>query len=381
MLVVECRNFLKIGRCFPFAFVHGGTAAEHQAFRRDIAFQLAVHVIAHPAGIGNHANLRVGDFPFVEHGFSGRFHAFLHHNQHPLLAFAEQDFPGLHIGLAQRNLVQPHIHARAALGAHFAGGTGDAGSAHVLDAHHSSGGNQLHGRFEDKLFPEGIAHLHAGQVVGCVFADILGCESRSVDAVFAGCRTEDIHRIARPVGCGAYGFAHFHQAYAHRVDEDIGFVAVVEIHFTTDGRNAECIAVITDAFHHAFEEPLGAFSFDIAEAQRIELCNRTGAHGEHIAVDAAHAGGCTLVWFDGAGVVMAFDLEAAGQSVADIHQSGIFFTGLGEQFAAVAGKGFQPGDGVFVAAVLAPHHGIHTQFIEVGGPAQDFPDFVKFFGQ
>ncbi len=60
-----------------------------------------------------------------------------------------------------------------------------------------------------------------------------------------------------------------------------------------------------------------------AKAQRVQVGDRPGAHGEDIAQDAADPGRRTLVGLDEAGVVVALHLEDGGQPIADIDHAGI----------------------------------------------------------
>jgi len=60
-----------------------------------------------------------------------------------------------------------------------------------------------------------------------------------------------------------------------------------------------------------------------AEAQRVGAGDGPGAHGEHVAQDAAHAGGGALVGLDEGGVVVRLHLEHDGVAVADVDDAGV----------------------------------------------------------
>ncbi len=62
---------------------------------------------------------------------------------------------------------------------------------------------------------------------------------------------------------------------------------------------------------------------DRTEAQRIHDGDRTCAHGEDIAQNAAHAGCGALERFDKRRVVVGFDLEGTSPAVADVDNAGI----------------------------------------------------------
>ncbi len=59
------------------------------------------------------------------------------------------------------------------------------------------------------------------------------------------------------------------------------------------------------------------------EAEGVHDGEGTCAHGEDVAEDAADAGGCALVGFDVAGVVVGLDLEGAGPTVAYVDDAGV----------------------------------------------------------
>ena len=87
--------------------------------------------------------------------------------------------------------------------------------------------------------------------------------------------------------------------------------------------------------------------------------------GEDVAIDTAHTRCCTLVWFNGARVIVAFDLERACPAVTDVDQSGVLLPRLGQQLRAAPWQGLQLLDGILVRAMLAPHDGKNAQ------PAQE----------
>ena len=130
--------------------------------------------------------------------------------------------------------------------------------------------------------------------------------------------------------------------------------------------------------HDAAEQMLCLRVRQISEAEGIEGCDRPGTHGENIPVDAPDACGCALKGFDGGRMVVRFDLEHHAETIADIHQTRVFITGLDEQFFAIAGESLQPSNRILVAAVFAPHHGIGSQFRKIGGSTQDQSYLLEF---
>src|SRR5690606_9207240 len=63
---------------------------------------------------------------------------------------------------------------------------------------------------------------------------------------------------------------------------------------------------------------------------------------------------------------------------AYIYQPGIFLTGFYQQALPFTRKGFQPFNGVFVTAMLAPHNGVHSYLIKVWGTTEYLLYFFEF---
>src|SRR5437762_13793310 len=83
------------------------------------------------------------------------------------------------------------------------------------------------------------------------------------------------------------------------------------------------MAVAADAADDARYEMPGARMRGVAEAQKIQARDRTRAHGEHVAQDAADAGRRSLIGLDVARVVVALHLEYDREAVADRDHAGI----------------------------------------------------------
>ena len=92
----------------------------------------------------------------------------------------------------------------------------------------------------------------------------------------------------------------------------------------------------------------------LAEAQEVEAGDRARAHGENVAQDAADAGRRALIGLDERRMVVAFHLEDARQTVADIDDARILARpldhpgGFRRQAAQMQARGF-------VGAMLVPH--------------------------
>ena len=103
--------------------------------------------------------------PLCEDAQDFVFAALFGDEQHALLAFGEHDLVGAHAGFALRHAVELDVEADAAARAHLAGGAGEAGSAHVLNADDGAGLHGFKAGFEQQLLHERIADLDVGALV------------------------------------------------------------------------------------------------------------------------------------------------------------------------------------------------------------------------
>ncbi len=162
-------------------------------------------------------------------------------------------------------------------------------------------------------------------------------------------------------------------ADGHRVDQRIAVVGGMEIDLAADRRHADAVAVAADAAHHAIDDALRHRVGGRAEAQRVQVGDRAGAHGEHVAQNAADAGGRALVGFDEARMVVALHLEHGGEPVADIDHAGVL-AGAVDHPGRLGRQLPQPDARRLVAAVLRPHDAEHAEFGERRRAAHDLQD-------
>src|SRR5437016_359594 len=73
------------------------------------------------------------------------------------------------------------------------------------------------------------------------------------------------------------------------VHQRIAVVAIFKDALAAHGRNAEAVAVMRDARHHAFHNPTIARHVQRAETQGIHDGDRPRTHGEDVAQNAAYA--------------------------------------------------------------------------------------------
>src|SRR5258708_4956151 len=99
----------------------------------DVGGDFAGKLEDQPPGLGDMANSREIQFPFLEDAARLGFAAGAEHHQHALLAFAQHDLVGAHAGFAHRYEVEVEFDAEPAFAGHLDGGGGEARSTHVLD--------------------------------------------------------------------------------------------------------------------------------------------------------------------------------------------------------------------------------------------------------
>src|SRR3989441_267839 len=128
-----------------------------------------------------------------------------------------------------------------------------------------------------------------------------------------------------------------------------------------------------DAGHHALHEVRRARVVEAPEAERVEVRDRTRAHGEHVAQDAAHARRRTLEGLDERGMVVALDLEHRGEPTADVDRARVLARAL--QHPRAPGRQLaQEGARALVRAVLGPHDREHAELLQRGGAPEQRHD-------
>ena len=194
--------------------------------------------------------------------------------------------------------------------------------------------------------------------------------------------------IADAFCLGEKNFFLARDAERERVDERILRVARLEADFAADGGHAEAVPVVADAADDTVENAsiLGGFfgrsrfaRRDFTEAKRIENGDGPRAHGEDVAENSADAGGRALERFDIARMIVRFNLEGGDETIADVHDAGVFARTLHDEFSA-RGKALEMYFAGFVGAVLAPHHGENAEFGDVGIATENFLDARVLFG-
>ena len=115
------------------------------------------------------------------------------------------------------------------------------------------------------------------------------------------------------------------------------------------------------------------------EAQRVEAKLGARAHRKDIANNSADARGRSLKWLDRAGMIVTFDFECDCPTVTNIDDAGVFFARSDQNVRTARREFFELFTGVFVRAVLAPHHGKNSELGEIRFAPENLFDPLKLF--
>jgi hypothetical protein len=192
--------------------------------------------------------------PAVEDLHHLRLAAFLHHQQHPLLGFREQVFPGSHAAFPRRHSVEVKADPHPSLGGHFRSGAGEASRPHILGSHHSSCGKGLQTGLDEALAQEGIPHLHCRPILLRILLELGAGKAGAADAIPPGGGAHVQDRVPHPPRCRFHHCRRLQQPQGHDVDQGIAAVAGIHRHFSPHCGYPDTVAVVGDPFHHPGHE-------------------------------------------------------------------------------------------------------------------------------
>jgi hypothetical protein len=249
---------------------------------------------------------------------------------------------------------------------------GEASRTAVLQRLDEPAFDELERRFDQLLAGEGVADLHGGPLVRIVLAEL---------------RTREYRRAADPVPSGRGAVEHdvradrgrararnpvrTNEADAHRVDEAVVSIGLVEDRFAADGRYAARVSVMPDAGDRSAEVVVG-----FRKTQSVENRDRPRTHGDDVAQDPADARGRSLERLDRRGVVVRLDLEGDGLVLAEVDHAGVLTGALQDTFS-LGGKAPQQEGRVLVAAMLRPEQGKDGELEIVRVAAEQLADAVE----
>ena len=274
--------------------------------------------------------------------------------KHAFLGLGDHDLEGLHVVLAQRHLGEIESDTDWTARCHLRCGGGEPGGAEILQANEDVVAHEFERGLDQALAHVRVADLDRRALFVAARIDVLrGEHGRSTDSIATGTRAKQHNKVADASRGGALEIRGLEDADPHRVDEARLLVAGIEAHFATDVGHTNAVAVMTDTANGSVEESPCALGCWIAEAERVENRDRTGAHREDIAEDAADTGCGALKWLDSRRVVVALDLEGHTQAIADVNDAGVFARTL-QNGGPGRWKTTQNRLRMLVAAVLAP---------------------------
>ena len=166
------------------------------------------------------------------------------------------------------------------------------------------------------------------------------------------------------------------QPDAHRVDEAVARVALVEDSFAPDGGYADAVPVVADAAHGPREHPARATVGRIAEAQRVEKRHGSGAHRHDVSEDSTDARRRALEGLDGRRVVVALDLEGNREPFADVDDAGVLARSL-EDGGASSRESLQERRRMLVPAMLGPEEAEDRKLEVIWRPVEQSTDTVE----
>src|ERR1700756_5019397 len=153
-------------------------------------------------------------------------------------------------------------------------------------------------------------------------------------------------RVAGTAGLGIEDLILADHAEGKCVDQGVAAVAGLELGFAAQIGYAEAVSITGYAADHAFDNgvvlvdqlPLFRivirFLGDRTESEGIHDRQRPRAHGEDVAKDATHSRRRPLERLNVAGMIVTFDLESTGPTVAHVNDSRVFTRALHHAFAS-----------------------------------------------
>ncbi len=195
-----------------------------------------------------------------------------------------------------------------------------------------------------------------------------------MNAVAPSFGTHVNHRVTFPSSLGVKNLLALHQTERERIHQRIARVARLKLHFSAHVGHAKTIPVRCHATDDAFKNGMVTVNLrlgrilrslcrrlrDRPKAQRIHHSNRSRAHGKNVAQNATYTGRCALKRLNKRRVVVRFNFEGAGPTVANIDDAGVLTRTLYNKLAARR-QPLQMHARGLVRAMLAPHHGENPQ--------------------
>ena len=339
--------------------------------RGDRADDLAVDERAQLAVVGHLADRRAVELPARAHVAHRVEHLRPDDGDHALLRLGDHDLPRLHALFAERHAVERDVDA-GTVARHLRERRGEPGSAAVLQRLDEPGLDELDRDLDQLLARERVADLHRRPLVGIVLAELLAREHRrAADPVASRRRAVEDDEIAGPLRLRRLQARRIDDPDAHRVDEAVARVRLVEDRRAADVRDADGVAVPADAGDRALEGMVGR-----AEPEPVEKRDRPRAHRDDVAQDPADSRRGALERLDRGRVVVRLDLEGHRDAVAEVEHAGVLAWPL-QDALALRRQPLEQRRRVLVAAVLGPEEREDRELEVVRIAAQELLDSVR----
>src|SRR5712692_5142404 len=230
---------------------------------------------------------------------------------------------------------------------------------------------EVHARLEEAFLEEWVADLDGRAALGARLVELDRCERRAVDAVASGVGADQHEAVPRALSSRPHQPIDPHEPDAHRVDQRVLLVTLVEIDFAANSRDADAVAVAADACHDPLE--VAARGRQWTESQRVEQSDRPSSHRDDVPDDSADSGRRTLIGLDGRWVIVRLDLEHGRPALADLDCAGVL-TGALQHIGSAGRQPAQQGLRGLVRAVLGPQQPEHPELHRVRRPPEPLDD-------
>jgi hypothetical protein len=209
---------------------------------------------------------------------------------------------------------------------------------------------------------------------------------RAVNSVAARLGSDVNHRIARSRGLPVEDLIFPHHPKSKCIYEWVTAIALLKLRLAAKVWNAKAVAIARNAAHNPFNDGVvsgnklwlnSKFRLNRTKPQRIHHRQRSRTHRKNVAQYAADARRCALVRLDIARMIVAFDLERAGPSIAHVDDAGILAGSLHHPIA-FRGQPLQMHAARLIRTVFAPHHTVDSQFRERRNASECLQNAVVF---
>src|SRR6185295_10189558 len=202
-----------------------------------------------------------------------------------------------------------------------------------------------------------------------------------MNSVASGFCTDVKHRITDAGGFAEEDLIVSHETECKRIYERVQRISIVKRDFTADSRNTKRVTVVRDTCNDTGQQRSITTTvlrvIERSEAQAIHRRNRTRAHREDVAQDAADTSRRALKRLDERRMIVRLDLERRAPPIAEIHDAGILARRNDHAWSS-GGQTFEMNARRFVGTVFRPHDRENPELGKTRFTAQQFFYSLKF---